>query len=816
MARPHPPPPRHPASPSFTAAAAASPSSGRRPAELPTVLQRESDEDSDARLAAAIAQLDSEVPEQDSPLRPPGAAPPPLPPPPIRSRLSVGESTRVDPAIDRKLEQLQDLEIAQLLARVGHRLTDVRVAQACDAADSDVATAVGYPTRETFTDPETGKVDWIGYLGAYAACLATNLVPASLVDSDDDNDEDDARSAGAREFSLGDLRDQLERTYVLCPPPVWQRLVLTELASLWRWDRPTRTGTCLGTYLVAWWYDLFLLLPVVALTAVVVKARLFPPSPQQLVRLARDRHARSRDARVLGKQLKASSVVGYAGQGVKGLWADLRARLRDVDDKNNQDDVYAPRAEQQDTGSAAASTSTARAAAPVEPDGDQDPDTRTGAATSATDSTNLDPEKLDAEQDPARPPGSKPGDADVSLYRLVRNLTATFGPNAILWLAELNDLGERIKNIVVHPEHPSVRHIALRLVAICVLLAVTPISLVYKTAWLYLGLDFFILWKVRSAYPQWRGVTLPHRWLLLGAPNDVQYTLYVLRQRQLAGKPIRSAKTLRRRARRATTDSSDLEVSDDYETNDNSSSRSTSGSGSGGGGGGGGKLEKTKARARALSSAVSSVLDEADKYRSRRSTDFAPPSSSLLLSSAAAADGKSDAASVMSLPRGKPEASYFALYSSKPGSLCFYLDRLTFVPARQLASLGRLSSRFSSSDSPRPSKDAAAEGDPHLFLAEDADDVSVAESAISAGGASTASSRRTLKSTLASVLAEGGEVVVSYDQIQGVSKNTKMRAFEGLAVTTKDGRSFKFRNVSRRDEAFTKLLSFTALKWKQQ
>jgi hypothetical protein len=33
-------------------------------------------------------------------------------------------------------------------------------------------------------------------------------------------------------FSLTDLRDQLERFYVLCPPPIWQRLVLSHLASL--------------------------------------------------------------------------------------------------------------------------------------------------------------------------------------------------------------------------------------------------------------------------------------------------------------------------------------------------------------------------------------------------------------------------------------------------------------------------------------------------------------------------------------------------------------------------------------------------------
>lgn len=145
----------------------------------------------------------------------------------------------------------------------------------------------------------------------------------------------------------------------------------------------------------------------------------------------------------------------------------------------------------------------------------------------------------------------------------------------------------------------------------------------------------------------------------------MQYTLYALRQRQLAGKPIRGAKTLRRRAHKAATDPSDTDNSDDDEDEDDySSSVTLSGSGGGdgrqGGGGAGGKLEKTKARARALSSAVSSVLDEADKYRSRRSSDFAPPSSSV-----ATAPRGGDAASVVSLRQRKPEASELRTLGAK-------------------------------------------------------------------------------------------------------------------------------------------------------
>ena len=69
-------------------------------------------------------------------------------------------------------------------------------------------------------------------------------------------------------------------------------------------------------------------------------------------------------------------------------------------------------------------------------------------------------------------------------------------------------------------------------------------------------------------------------------------------------------------------------------------------------------MDKTKARARALSNAVATVLDEADKYRSRRSSDFsvAAPSSS----SSSAGGGEATMSSLMPSPPwrgGKPEAS---------------------------------------------------------------------------------------------------------------------------------------------------------------
>jgi hypothetical protein len=433
-----PPPPRHPRS-AFASSASIDFPTMSSPPTAP-------DSDSDAQLAKALAQLEAEQSPEPSP---PSPSPPPLPPPPIRTRRS-SQSSSSSP-LDRRLQHLQDIEIAQLLDRVGHRLTDVRIAQAVD-----VRLAVEYPTTETFTNPTTGRVDWLGYVVAYTSCLVADLVPTSLLE------ENPTTTAADRDFSLTDLRDQLERFYVLCPPPIWQRLVLSHLASLWRWDDPTRTAACFGAYLLLWWYDLLLLAPCVALAALVIKASVFfPPSVEQLVRLAEDRNARSRDARVLGKQLKASSLFGYAGQGVKGIWSDLRARMRDVERAEGEQVIAEDGQlldEERSRSAMAASAQTPKSAlghlvasaAVLSTSTAAPSSTPTFAPRSAgTGSEDQQEEQKEELRDPARRgPGGKEGDGDVSLYRLLRNLTATFGPNAILWLGELNDLGERIKKCV--------------------------------------------------------------------------------------------------------------------------------------------------------------------------------------------------------------------------------------------------------------------------------------------------------------------------------------------------------------------------------
>lgn len=74
----------------------------------------------------------------------PSRSPSPVPPPP---RLGS------NPAVERKLAELEDLEFAELLDRLGDQLTDVRAAGERD---------VEYPDCEMFRSDD-GKTDWAGF-----------------------------------------------------------------------------------------------------------------------------------------------------------------------------------------------------------------------------------------------------------------------------------------------------------------------------------------------------------------------------------------------------------------------------------------------------------------------------------------------------------------------------------------------------------------------------------------------------------------------------------------------------------------------------
>jgi hypothetical protein len=77
-----------------------------------------------------------------------------LPPPPKHPELNPVNET------NRKLAEIEDLEIAEMLDRVGGRLQELRV-----AGEDDERAIVEFPDKEDFRD-ETGSVDWAAFATA--------------------------------------------------------------------------------------------------------------------------------------------------------------------------------------------------------------------------------------------------------------------------------------------------------------------------------------------------------------------------------------------------------------------------------------------------------------------------------------------------------------------------------------------------------------------------------------------------------------------------------------------------------------------------
>ncbi|BGP01513.1 hypothetical protein NBRC10513v2_005155 [Rhodotorula toruloides] len=650
----------------------------------------------------------------------------PLEPPPLRRETT---------AADAKLAEVEDLEIQDLLQRVGDYLTDVKVA----GLDAET---VEYPEVEVYRK-EGGALDWIGYGVAYISCFVHNHFPAGLVGPPPPDS-----------FSFRYLQGDLERLYVLCPPPVLQRLLLGSLGKIWRWENPRRTGTWAAIYLFLWFHDLILFFPFAFFLYHLLSVRFFPPTTDDLIRRIQERRNRAKDATELGNQLKASSVFGMAGQGVKGLWADVRGRFGREEEEEEERSIAAGLGAGLMLGGMAASSgmsssssnpiervrsrSRSSSSASLPTTASSTPPANSAlarglgasaavfsapSAPTATQIPDLQPppssriDVNDPDYDPARAKGGKEGDGNVSLYRLVRNLTTLVGPQVLVWTVEAADLSEMVKNLILHPSHPSTVPIILRFSAICVTLLFTPTWLLYKFLWLWLGIEVFILWRIRELYPSWRRATLPYWLLLHGAPTDVEYALWSLKGRS---RPLKGSKTIKRAGRDVGKDG----------------------------------------RLRTLSDAV--------KKGGKKALSRSGSETSLVT-------------------LGKEEevlGSFFALYDSKPGTLRLTSSAIHFIPSVRLRRFGKLASRIS-----RRSKSSSDSDDA-------ADTVSIASSM-----------------TADTVSMSEGRIVILVDEVASVKKETRMMALDGLLVATKDGRSWRFSSVARRDDAFNKILSLSSANW---
>ncbi|GAA5879759.1 hypothetical protein JCM16303_004166 [Sporobolomyces ruberrimus] len=702
-----PPPPRHPSRPQSRNSSPPRPEPTTRSTAQTTtgalprrVVPRASDQVERPPLVSAdsdttVRSTASSKPQHDSRNDQDDTARNPLLPPP--KHPGTDETSR-------KLAEIEDIEIAEMLDRVGGRLKELRV-----AADDDEKGPVEYPALEDFRD-DNGKADWASYATAYASTFAVANTPPALVGH-----------PPREEFSLRFLRDDLSRLYVLCPPSVWQGYLLNDVADLYRWTDPVQTGKAAALYTFLWFFNMLPLFPIGLLIYYLLLPRLFPPTPEEILATSTERASRTREAEELSKQLKNSSAgrgLGFAAEGIRSVFGDLKDRLpvgRSSEGKN--------------VASALGSTALVGGMAGGGPGYGETLRQRLGQNGERTtpDTPPATSPETQAEEADSVPDPAADKDGDVSLYRLLRNLSSSFGPPLQTLLNEMIDLLEMTRNVIQHPDHPSSLPILLRLVGVFLLVLVTPTWLRLKSVFGYLGLEFFVLWKLRETFPEYRRATMIQWWIMSGAPTDADYALYILRKRGSEGRAIKGSKTIRRIARR---------------------SRATS---------------------------HADLTFDKDKFVPRLAKSFSDTASI-----------RSFASSTTSTPIDKSTNTYFAFHRSVPGQLVLTSTAIRFIPAKRLRKLGfhKLVAR------------AAKKWDPSIEL----DDSYYHDG-----------ERDSLLSTEDLTRERDAEVemVLRVSEIEKVKKEKQYR-LPALEISSKDGESWKFTNVSRRDDAFNKLLSFSA------
>ncbi|KAM0752780.1 hypothetical protein T439DRAFT_323388 [Meredithblackwellia eburnea MCA 4105] len=647
----------------------------------------------------------------------------------IRSFESRREVQGMSKEMREALDRLEDEEVAGFLSRVGKQVQEVRVA----VPKNDIP----YPDKGAFV-ATNGKTDWFGYGKAYITTVAIIHTPPSLL-----------VPPRPTRLHISTTRSYLERLYVIFPPSTWESILHVQLGSIWRWESEHTWKWC-ALYSFLWLFNLLPLLPFGILLFLILRSRLFPPTPEEILSRASDRIKRSAEAAELSQELKKTSKIGFALQGARGLFH------RKAESKENVSALaMGLQGSMMLGGMVAAGTSAVNnekggmsslLSGIKKPKEDKDKTTsalaRAIAGTSGVAGGIAAPTRVTIEELQAAKKGKKASKKDesedddsdeedkesrhakgTSLYGTMQEVLRVFGPPIQEYLGQASDMAEKIKNLMIHSDHPSVEPVCLRLIGICAFILLCPSWLLYKGITAYFGLEFFVLWKFREQHPEWRRALMPWWWVFIGAPTDAEYATFILQKRSRQHKPLRGAKTIKRmarnRARRGSIDSVD------------------SGSAS--------FIDKAPVKVEAASSALGSsalAFGLGIGALRARSPSFVEPLGEII-------------------------GTYFALLQATPGSLVIRTNRVCFQATKGFRTLGLKLNKKTIGD----------------------DDAS-----FSFGG--------------------GGDDLMSVrpEDITGLKKDKKL-GFEGMTITEKDGSVWKLSNVSRRDDAFNKIVSISPTAW---
>ncbi|KAI9267671.1 hypothetical protein EDC94DRAFT_582374 [Helicostylum pulchrum] len=118
---------------------------------------------------------------------------------------------------------------------------------------------------------------------------------------------------------------------------------------------------------------------------------------------------------------------------------------------------------------------------------------------------------------------------DISISEWRDTIYTKYGPTIQLVLSDTVDYLERIKNLVTWKRPAKTRFLLVMIVGLTFFLSILPLRLIGKMAFLYIGIEFFVLQALRSHYPRHRRLFNILNLLLWDVPNDAEYAMEVVR-----------------------------------------------------------------------------------------------------------------------------------------------------------------------------------------------------------------------------------------------------------------------------------------------
>ncbi|KNZ44424.1 hypothetical protein VP01_917g4 [Puccinia sorghi] len=275
--------------------------------------------------------------------------------------------------------------------------------------------------------------------------------------------------------SMSQLKAQASRSYVAILPELWSIISGNQLSNVYRWENPRRTAFYLFTYYLLWAMDMIPSFIVAYGLYLLINRQLNPPTISQLRQEVNQRHQLGQQAQTMESQgfldMKGGSVTtGVLGNSMFLASVALGSNL---------------------------------------------PDKGKLANTHGSSSPHTLPKKSDYR----------------GLYSFSRSLYSDHGPEIQIMLADLADIGEKIRNLYLWRRPRACWRTSFMLVGILLYTMAISQKWLVKNFLGWLGIEFFFLLGFTDKHPQFRKILNPIWLILYDIPTDSEFALEVLQER---------------------------------------------------------------------------------------------------------------------------------------------------------------------------------------------------------------------------------------------------------------------------------------------